>query len=233
VEVISIDFNVSADGQVCRGYELVVLVNILVFATLQELALNDTWVLLCGLVNRNGVVWQEELDDEAAINILRYSCVQAGSESEDLALIVNCLKEVLLWLLRDQTENVAEGVDFVTKAVVRRDLALSVLTGLRVFDMANLEDLTLPFSEEVVSELIDSGNIELATKGIDETIRLNLIPCVVVIAHVHEAWLSHLKVLWKSLSLHEEGEVVTTVVRVVYLSDLNGVVSQEVVDNEG
>lgn len=42
VEVISIDFNVSADGQVCRGYELVVLVNILVFATLQELALNDT-----------------------------------------------------------------------------------------------------------------------------------------------------------------------------------------------
>lgn len=98
--------------------------------------------------------------------------------------------------------------------------------------MANLEDLTLPFSKEVVGELIDTGNVELATEGIDETIRLDLIPCVIIITHIHEAWLSHLKVLWKSLSLHEESEVVTTIVGVVNFSNLNGVISQEVVDNE-
>ena len=98
--------------------------------------------------------------------------------------------------------------------------------------MANLENLTLPFSEEVVGELIDTGNVELATKGINETIRLDLIPCVIVISHIHEARLSHLKVLWKSLSLHEESKIVATIVGVVNLSNLNGVISQKVVDNE-
>lgn len=115
---------------------------------------------------------------------------------------------------------------------MRRDLALSVFTGLRIFDMANLEDLTLPFSVEVVSELIYTGNVELAAEGIDEAIRFNLIPCVVVITHIHEAWLSHLKVLRKSLSLHEESKVIATIVRMVYLSDLDSVICQEVVDDE-
>jgi hypothetical protein len=233
VEVVSIDFNVSADGHVSRGYELVILVNILVFAALEELALHDARVLLGRLVNRNGVVREEELYDEPAVHILWHSGIQASCVSQDLALIVNCLEEVFLWLLGNQTVNVAEGVDFVTKAVVRRNLALGVLTGLRVFDMANLEDLTLPFSEKVVSELVDALDVELASEGVNEAIGLNLIPGVVVVTHVHEARLGHLEVLGQSLSLHKESEVVATVVRVMNLSDFNGVISQEVVDDEG
>ena len=34
------------------------------------------------------------------------------------------------------------------------------------------------------------------------------------------------------MSLHEESEVVATVIRVMHLSDLNGVIGQEVVDDE-
>jgi hypothetical protein len=60
-----------------------------------------------------------------------------------------------------------------------------------------------------------------------------LLPCEVVVSHVHEAGLGHLEVDRESLSLHEKSKVVTAIIRVVNLSDLNGVVSQEVVDDEG
>ena len=60
-----------------------------------------------------------------------------------------------------------------------------------------------------------------------------MLPCKVVVSHVHEAGLGHLEVDRESLSLHEKGKVVAAIVRVVDLSDLNGVVSQEVVDDEG
>ena len=56
VEVVSIDLNVSADGQVSRCDDLVVLVDILVLAALEESALDDAGVLLGWLVNRNGVI---------------------------------------------------------------------------------------------------------------------------------------------------------------------------------
>lgn len=60
-----------------------------------------------------------------------------------------------------------------------------------------------------------------------------MLPCEVVVSHVHEAGLGHLEVDRESLSLHEKSKVVTAIVRVVNLSNLNGVVSQEVVDDEG
>lgn len=60
-----------------------------------------------------------------------------------------------------------------------------------------------------------------------------MLPCEVVVSHVHEAGLGHLEVDRESLSLHEKSKVVTAIVRVVNLSDLNGVVSQEVVYDEG
>jgi hypothetical protein len=84
-----------------------------------------------------------------------------------------------------------------------------------------------------VSELIDGSDVELASERLDVAIRFKLLPCEVVVSHVHEAGLGHLEVDRESLSLHEKSKVVTAIVRVVNLSDLNGVISQEVVDNEG
>lgn len=37
----------------------------------------------------------------------------------------------------------------------------------------------------------------------------------------------------KFLSFHEEGEVVTTIIGMVHLSDLNSIIGQEVMDDEG
>ena len=114
-----------------------------------------------------------------------------------------------------------------------RDLALSVLARLRILDLTDLEELTLPFLVKVVSELIDMIDVELTTEGINEAIRLELVPCKVVVPHVHESGLGHLEINWDSLSLHQKGEVVASIIRVMHLSNLNGVISQEVVDDEG
>jgi hypothetical protein len=48
-----------------------------------------------------------------------------------------------------------------------------------------------------------------------------------------ETRLCHLKFTRQSLSLHEESEVIAAVIRVMDFSDLDGVVGQEVVDDEG
>ena len=45
--------------------------------------------------------------------------------------------------------------------------------------------------------------------------------------------LCHLEVTRQSLSLHQKGEVVATVIRVVHFSDFNGVISKEIVNDEG
>jgi hypothetical protein len=50
---------------------------------------------------------------------------------------------------------------------------------------------------------------------------------------VLETWLGNGEGLGELLTLHQESEIIATVVRMVYLSDLNGIISKEVVDDEG
>jgi hypothetical protein len=233
VEVVSIDLNITAERQVGRGDELVVLVNILVFAALQELSFENTRVLLGGLINRDRIVGEEERYDKPAVDIFRDASIKLSSVSQYLSLVVDSLEEVLLGFLGDQSVDVSEGVDLISEAVVRGDLTLDGLGGSRVVDLTDVEDLALLLLVEGVGERIHALDVEVATVGIDETVRLDHVPCEVVVTHVHKARLSHLEVSGKSLSLHEKSEVVAAVIRVMHLSDFDGVVSQEVVNNEG
>ena len=82
VERVSVNLHISADGQVGRGDEGHVLVHILVLPLVEELAFDDTRVLLGGFVDAEGVVGQVERDDESAIEILRNSRVEPCSEAE-------------------------------------------------------------------------------------------------------------------------------------------------------
>ncbi len=233
VEVVAVDLDVAADGHVSRRDELLVLVHILVLSALKELALHDARVLLGGFVNGDGVVREEELNDEAAVDILGHACVEAGCVAEDLSFVVNRLEEVLLGLLRDQAVNVAERVNLVTEAVVRWDLSLCRISGLGVLNSAQIKVSIKFLLVEVEGELVNASDVELATEGLDEAAGVELVGCVVVVTHVLEAGLCHLEVTRQSLSLHQESEVVAAVVRVVNLSNLNGVIGQEVVNDKG
>ena len=141
MERVSVDLDITSNSELSRGNELKVLVNILVLPAFKELALDNTRVLLCRLINRDGIVREEEGNNEAALEIFGNASVELGGESQDLALIINCLEEVLLWLLRNQTINVTKRIDLVSEAVVGRDLSLSRVTWLRVFDLAEVEGL--------------------------------------------------------------------------------------------
>lgn len=87
-------------------------------------------------------------------------------------------------------------------------------------------------SVEVLSVLIDSRDTEDATKSVDGTTGADLITGQVVIANKVLSGLVHSVVVRQFLSSQQEREGVTTVVRVVNLSNFNGVVSKVVVHNE-
>jgi hypothetical protein len=53
VEGVAVDLHIATDWHVSRGDDCVALVNILVFPAVEELAWNDTGVLLGRLVNAN------------------------------------------------------------------------------------------------------------------------------------------------------------------------------------
>jgi hypothetical protein len=81
--------------------------------------------------------------------------------------------------------------------------------------------------------LIDTDNVELTAERFNETTRVELFSGEVVVSHILKTRLSHLEVTRQSLSFHQKGKVIATIVRVVHLSDFNGVISKEIVDNEG
>ena len=89
VEGVSIDSDITADAKICRCDEVIVFVHILVLPALKESALHDPRVLLCGLINRDRVITHKEGDNKATFNIFRHAGIEASSETENLAFIVN------------------------------------------------------------------------------------------------------------------------------------------------
>jgi len=114
---------------------------------------------------------------------------------------------------------------------VRRNLYLRGLRWLGILDFSDVEVLSILLSVEFGGERINSLYIELASEGLYEAIRLKLITSPVEVANMLMAWLGDTEVLWELLALHQHREVVAAIIRVVDLSDLNGIIRKEVVNN--
>lgn len=84
----SVDLDVTTDGQLSGSDELVALVNVLVLITAKEGSLDNAGVLDCGLKDRDAIVSQVERNDEATLDVLRDTCVESGSVTKDLLVIV-------------------------------------------------------------------------------------------------------------------------------------------------
>lgn len=107
------------------------------------------------------------------------------------------------------------------------------LTRLGVLDLTEVEKLVVLLLIEVLSELINSSDSELTTEGVDGSLGLNLIASKIVISNEVLAWLVDCKALRKLLSLKKKCEGVATIIGVMNLSDLNCIISEVVVDDEG
>ena len=114
---------------------------------------------------------------------------------------------------------------------MRRNLYLRGLRWLGILDFSDVEVLSILLSVEFGGERINSLYIELASEGLYEAIRLKLITSPVEVANMLMAWLGDTEVLWELLALHQHREVVAAIIRVVDLSNLNGIIRKEVVNN--
>ncbi len=119
VEGVAVDNDVFADQEVSRGIESIGAL-VLVLLDFQELPFVEPRVLLALFVDAEGVVVQEEHDDEVAIHVFGLAGVETGLETE-LDLVVHPLEVVLLGSLGHETVYLAESVLFVAEAVVGRD----------------------------------------------------------------------------------------------------------------
>jgi hypothetical protein len=233
VEGVPVDLHVAADGHVRGADRLHVLVHVLVLSAVEELAWDDSGVLLGGLVDRDRVIAQVERDDESAVNILGHAGVEPAGEAEDVLVVVDGLEEVNLGLLGHEAVHLAEGVDLVSEAVIGRHLHANLLRNGRKLDLADWELVAVLGHVPVAGELIDALNDVDAAVGVNVALGGDLVGGQVVVADEVLAWLVHVETVWQLLSSQEKGEGVASVVRVVNLTDLNGIVSQVVVDNVG
>lgn len=228
----TIDLDVASHAHVRWCDPLHVLVNILVLVTAQEGTFDNARVLHRWFVNRDTVVSEMERDDETAINILRNSSVEAGGVTQDLLVIVNRLEEITLGLFGHKVVDVAKSVDLVSKTVEWGNLAYSRLRGSWAADSAELKLPTELVLVVFLRVIIDTLDVVGAAESTDRSITKDLVAGQVIVTNEVETGLIHVGSEGDLLSLQKLGESVTAVIRVMHLTNLDCVVSQEIMDNE-
>ena len=233
MERVTINLHVSSDGHVSWRDESHALVNVLVLAFVEELALDNAAVLLRWLVDANVVVSQVEGDDKSTVDVLGDSRVELGGEAEDLLVVVHGLEEVNLGFLRDQLVHLAECVLLITKAIVRRRNWLHWLRRLRELNLTEGEVVAVPLPVELLGEGIDAIDHVDAPVGVNVRRGCDLVAGQIVVTDEVLAWLVHIEAIWQLLAAQKNGKGVTSVVRVVALANLERVIGQVVVHHVG
>ena len=229
VERVTINLHVSSDSHVSWRDEGIALVNVLVLALVEELALDNSTVLLRWLIDANVVVSQVEGDDKPTVDILWDARVELGSEAEDLLVVVHSFEEVNLGLLGDQLVHLTKCVLLITEAIVGGSNRLHGLGWLSELHLAEREVVAVPLPVELLGERVDTVDHVDAAVGVNVRGGSDLIAGQVIVTNEVLAWLVHIEAVWQLLAAKEYGEGITTVVRVMALTDLERVVGQVVV----
>jgi len=233
MERVSVNLDVGADRQIRRRDESHVLVNILVLSLMQELTLNNARVFLSRLVDAEVIIRQVERDDKTSVKVLRDASVESGGKAEDASRVVHSLEEVAFRLLGHKAEGLALGVLFVTKAVVGWVLTNRLLLRHIELHGAEREIVLVALAVETLRELIDALNLIDSTVGIDARGGSDLVASQEVVADEAMTGLVHIDTIGKLLAAEVDGETISAVVSLVTLADLECVVTEVVVDNEG
>jgi hypothetical protein len=233
VERVTVDLDVAADAEISEGQELVVVVNVLVLSSVEELALDDSAVLSGHLVDTNGVISQVEGDDESTVDILGDASVELGCHAQDLLVVVHGLEEINLRSLGYKLVHLTEGVALLAESVIGRDLGSHGLGWLLELNVSKRPGVTVSLLVELLGEGIDTGDDVNLAVGRDVGIRGDLVTGEVVVTDEGLAWLVDIETVGQLLSAEEDGEGVSTVVGEVTVTDLEGIISQVVVDDVG
>ena len=225
---MSIALHVTADGHVSWGDEGTALIDVLVLSLVQELALNDSTVLLSGLIDANVVIGQVEGDDESTVDVLRHASVELGGEAEDLLVVVHGLEEVNLGLLWDELVHLSEGVLLVTETVIGWSDWLHGLSWLLELHLAERELVAILLSVVLLGEGVDTVDHVDAAVGVDVGGWGDLVASQVVVTDEVLTWLIHIKSVWQFLSSQQNCKSVSSIIGIMALTDLKGIVSKVV-----
>ena len=233
VEGVPIDLDVAANGHVAWSDWLVVVVNVLVLVSVQELALDDSAVLSGDLVDANRVISQVEGDDESTVDVLRHASVELGCHAQDLLVVVHGLEEINLRSLGHKLVHLTEGITLLSESIVGRDLGSHGLGRLSELNVAKRVGVTVSGLVELLGEGIDTGDdVDLAVGG-DVRLRGDLVTGQVVVADEGLTWLVDIETVGQLLSAEKDGEGVSAVVGEVTVTDLESIIGQVVVDDVG
>ena len=101
-----------------------------------------------------------------------------------------------------------------------------------LLDAAKRETTGVSFLEIVLSEFVYTSNGKYSSVCNEWSIHVNFSACQVSISNELLAWLIHIECLWQSLPSQVHRERISTIIREMYLSDLNSIISKEVVPLE-
>lgn len=128
--------------------------------------------------------------------------------------------------------HLAKSVDLVSETVVRWFLDVNLLWDSWHFDFAKWELVAILSSVPELGEVINTLNHIEATVGMDVALWSNLIGGQVVITNEVLSWLVDIKTIWELLSSKKKGEGITSIVRVMNLTNFDGIVGEVVVNNK-
>ena len=232
MEVITINLDVTADWKVSWGDEVVVLVHVLILSSLEEWTFDDTGVLLGRFEDGDGVIGEVERDDESSVNIFGNLGVESGGVSQYLLVVVHVLEEVDLGLLWNEVIHVTKGVDLVSETVVSWHLYNNCISWFWLFDVTQWHVSVEPREVIVLRKFIYAFIFEDSTVSDKFSFEFNLIASEISVTNELLTWLIDGESLWQFLSSQVHTEGVSSVIWEMNFSDLNGVVSQEVVPDK-
>lgn len=177
-----------------------IVIHVLVLSPLKEWSFNNTRVLLSWLKDGDGVVGKIERDDESSVNIFRDFRVESSSISEDLLIVVDILEEINLWFLGYELVDVTKGINLISEAIMWWNLNNDWVSWLWLFDVTKWE-VSLMLSQVVVlSEFINTMDIENSSIGNKRSIEFNFIAGEISVSNKLLSWLINLECLWQLLS---------------------------------
>ena len=144
----------------------------------------------------DGIIGQVERNDKSTINVLWDFSVESSSISENLFVIINIFKEIYLRFFSNKLIDITERINLVTKTVVWWNLNYNWVSGFWLFDVTEWEMSLVSAQIVVLSEFVNTVDIENSAVGYKRFVETYLVTGEVSVTDEFMSWLVDLESFW-------------------------------------
>lgn len=229
--MVHVQLNDPTDLEI-RFDEVAVFAFLAVLLPFEELAAPHARVLIGFLVDLDGVVSAEEIDDELAVVVVFCLGNEAGFESQDVLVLSEHLDNVLLRRLGLESVHAAQTVFQRTVTVVRWHV-VNNLSAAELIDFDGSLGNAVNVLEELFREIIAVVDKTLSAEDIDRASNNEVLRSIELFLLKTHAWVvgvyGHLRQLLPS---QQKRKRVPPGVLATLLLNFNTVICEEVIDGE-